>query len=336
MHNAYLLTRALAIIVMCRTAVFFGEELARYGFGQSHPFNSDRLNAFWSKFNELDLQNSGQIKIEHPEIADAETIHQFHDGTYIDFVRHASKLGTGFLDLGDTPAFLGAFEASSYVVGTSLRALNLVMNRLDGIQHAFNPIGGLHHARRGYAGGFCIFNDIGVVIIEARKKYGIKRILYVDIDAHHGDGVFYEFENDPLLFIADIHEDGHYLYPGTGSEHETGIGDAKGTKLNLPLEPRSNDNDFIASFRKIESFIENIAKPELIILQCGADGIRGDPIAHLEYTSKAHRYAADALHRLSHIYCDGRIIALGGGGYNQKNIAEGWTEVVSSFIEAPK
>jgi acetoin utilization protein AcuC len=129
---------------------------------------------------------------------------------------------------------------------------------------------------------------------------------------------------------------GHYLYPGTGSEHETGIGDAEGTKLNLPLGPRSNDDDFVATFRKIESFIKNIAKPELIILQCGVDGMRGDPITHLEYTSKAHRYAAAALDRLSHIYCDGRIIALGGGGYNQKNIAEGWTEVVSSFIEVPR
>jgi acetoin utilization protein AcuC len=320
---------------MCSTAVFFGEELAKYGFGQSHPFNSNRLYAFWSKFNELELQNSGQIKVEQPEIASAETIQQFHDWAYIDFVRHASKLGTGFLDLGDTPAFLGAFEASSYIVGTSLRALNLIMDRIDGIQHAFNPIGGLHHARRGYAGGFCIFNDIGVVIMEARKKYNIRRILYVDIDAHHGDGVFYEFENDPLLFIADIHEDGHYLYPGTGSEEETGIGDAEGSKINLPLAPRSDDDDFIASFRKVESFIEDTAKPELIILQCGADGIQGDPITHLAFTSKAHKYAADALHRLSHIYCDGRIIALGGGGYNQRNIAEGWTEVVSSLIEAP-
>ena len=115
---------------MCRMAVFFGDELARYGFGQSHQFNSNRLLAFWSKFNELELQNSGQIEVEHPEIAHEETIYQFHDRTYIDFVRHASKLGSGYLDLGDTPAFLGAFEASSYVVGTSLRALNLVMDRL--------------------------------------------------------------------------------------------------------------------------------------------------------------------------------------------------------------
>lgn len=320
---------------MCQTAVFLGEELARYEFGKSHPFNSNRLYSFWSKFNELKFGNSIEIKIEHPEPASADTIQQFHDKSYIDFVRHASKLGTGYLDLGDTPAFKGAFEASSYVVGSSLRASDLVIDRINGNVHAFNPIGGLHHARRGRAGGFCIFNDIGVMILEARRKYGIKRILYVDIDAHHGDGVYYEFEDDPMLFIADIHEDGRYLYPGSGSLDETGTGEAKDTKLNLPLKPGSDDKDFIAAFKKIESFMENVAKPELIILQCGADGLKGDPITHLEYTPKAHRYAADVLHRLSHIYCNGRIIALGGGGYNQKNIAEAWTQVISSLIETP-
>jgi acetoin utilization protein AcuC len=320
---------------MCRTAVFYGEELARYGFGQSHPFNSNRLYSFWSRFSELNLQNSNQIKVEDPEIANTESIGLFHDKAYIEYVRNASKLGTGFLDMGDTPAFVGSFEASSYVVGTSLRALDLIMNRTDGIVHAFNPIGGLHHARRAYAGGFCIFNDIGVIIMEARKKYGIERILYVDIDAHHGDGVFYEFENDPLVFIADVHENGHYLYPGTGFEYETGTGAAKDTKLNLPLDPSATDDDFIAGFDKITAFVDKIAKPELIILQCGADGLRGDPIAHLEYTSEAHRFAADALHKLSHIYCDGRLIALGGGGYNLKNVAEGWTMVVKSLIDSP-
>jgi acetoin utilization protein AcuC len=168
----------------------------------------------------------------------------------------------------------------------------------------------------------------------ARKKYAINKIAYVDIDAHHGDGVYYEFEDDPMLFIADIHEDGRFLYPGTGTESEIGSGKAKGTKLNIPLEPNSDDNDFIAAFDKVEEFIDSIAKPELIILQCGSDCINGDPLTHLKYTSKAHRYAADKLHKLSHKHCDGKIIALGGGGYNQKNIADGWTEVVSSFIDS--
>ena len=169
----------------------------------------------------------------------------------------------------------------------------------------------------------------------ARKRYGIKRIAYIDIDAHHGDGIYYEFENDPLLFMADIHEDGRFLYPGTGSELEIGIGEAEGTKLNIPLAPNSTDKDFILGFNKIENFIDNIAKPELIILQCGADSLDGDPLTHLKYTPNAHRYAADKVHRLAHKHCMGRLIALGGGGYNLANIANAWTEVVKSLIAMP-
>src|SRR5215216_5024254 len=320
---------------MCKTAVFFGDELARYSFGEAHPFNSNRIYAFWSKFCALGLDKADHIQIERPEITQEETLLRFHDKEYVDLVKKSSKLGMGLLDLGDTPAFRGVFEASSYVVGTSLKALELVMGqKTRGTLHAFNPIGGLHHARRGSAGGFCVFNDIGVVAMIARKKYAINKIAYVDIDAHHGDGVYYEFEDDPMLFIGDIHEDGRFLYPGTGTESETGSGKAKGTKLNIPLGPNSDDNDFIAAFDKVEEFIDNTAKPELIILQCGSDCINGDPLTHLKYTSKAHRYAADKLHKLSHKHCDGKIIALGGGGYNQKNIADGWTEVVSSFIDS--
>ncbi|MDQ6722891.1 MAG: acetoin utilization protein AcuC [Thermoproteota archaeon] len=318
---------------MCKTAVFFGKELAKYGFGGSHPFNSNRIYSFWSKFNTMNLDKSDKIIIEKPEIAQEEILLQFHDKKYVDMVKESSKKGIGFLDHGDTPSFKGVFEASCYVVGSSLKALDLVMEKKDGILHAFNPIGGLHHARRGSAGGFCVFNDIGILIMNARKKYGINRISYVDIDAHHGDGVFYEFEKDPAVFIADIHENGRYLYPGTGKESETGSGDAISTKLNLPLKPNSGDDDFIAAFKKVEEFIDNIAKPELMILQCGADGIAGDPLTHLQYTSKSHRYTADKLHQLSHKYNNGKIIALGGGGYNQTNIAEGWTEVVRSFIK---
>lgn len=321
---------------MCSTAVFFGEELARYGFGESHPLNSNRIYAFWSKFKEINLDKSTQIRIEKPEITHEETLLQFHDDVYIDFVKRASKQGIGFLDRGDTPAFEGVFEASCYVVGTSLKALDEIMNKRDGILHAFNPIGGLHHARRNSAGGFCVFNDIGVVSVMARKKYGLDRIAYVDIDAHHGDGVYYEFEADPKFFIADIHEDGHYLYPGTGMESETGSLDAEGTKLNIPMKPNSGDSDFIKAFKDIEKFIDKAAKPELIILQCGADCLTGDPLTHLKYSSKAHKYATDMLHHLSHKHCDGRMIALGGGGYNLKNIADAWTEVVRSLTENKK
>jgi len=319
---------------MSTTAVFFGEELAKYSFGKSHPFNSDRIYAFWSKFNALDLDKSSQIRIVKPDVAQEESILQFQDKDYVEFIKNASKLGTGLLDLGDTPAFKGVFEASSYVVGTSLKALDLVMTKADGISHAFNPVGGLHHARRGAAGGFCVFNDIGIVIMAARRKYGITKIAYVDIDAHHGDGVYYEFQDDPMVFVADIHEDGRYLYPGTGNESETGSGDAKGTKLNIQLKPDSDDNDFIAAFNRVEEFIDNIAKPQLIILQCGADCVNGDPLTHLKYSPKAHKYAAEKLHQLSHKHCDARMIALGGGGYNRSNVANAWIEVINSLTNS--
>jgi acetoin utilization protein AcuC len=316
---------------MCQTAVFYGEGLARYGFGGSHPLGTDRLGAFWNK---LQSENIANVVVEEPALGSEQDALSFHDKEYVDLVKVASRHGGVLLDRGDTPAFKGVFEASLYVVGSTLAALDYVMEGRDRsgrrADHAFNPIGGLHHARRDTAGGFCVFNDIGVAILAAREKYGLKRIAYVDIDAHHGDGVFYEFEDDPLLFFADIHEDGHYLYPGTGSSAETGKGEAAGTKLNIPLQPEANDEDFIAAFGKIEQFVDG-AKPELVILQCGADGLDGDPITHLRYTAKAHGFAAKALHRLSHRHCQGRILALGGGGYNGANIGSAWTQVVRSF-----
>jgi acetoin utilization protein AcuC len=317
---------------MCKTAIFFGEDLSRYNFGPHHPFNSSRLYAFWSKFQSENLHESDKFTIEAPVLADEQTILSFHDRDYVELVKKASKNGKCFLDRGDTPAFKGVFEASCFVVGSTLRALDIITNNTARIDHAFNPIGGLHHSRRDSAAGFCVFNDIGIAIIEARKKYGINRIAYVDIDAHHGDGVYYEFENDPLVFISDIHEDGRFLYPGTGSPLEKGLGKAEGTKLNLPLPPNSTDDDFVNAFKKVEEFIKSVAKPELIILQCGADSLGGDPITHLNFTSYAHTCATVSLHKLAHYYCKGRILALGGGGYNNTNVADGWTAVAKSLI----
>jgi acetoin utilization protein AcuC len=318
---------------MCLTAILFGDQLSKYGFGRLHPWNNERIYDFWSKFQQMDLDKSPSSLIQEPELALEKSILSFHDKDYVNLVKMAGKTGNGYLDKGDTPAFRGIFDASSYVVGSTLKAFDIVIRKKNGIEHAFNPIGGLHHSRRTTAAGFCVFNDIGIAILEARRKYGIKKIAYIDIDAHHGDGVFYEFENDPYLFIADIHEDGKFLYPGTGSEWETGKGNAVGTKLNISLYPNSTDQDFIASFKRVEEFVDNKAKPELIILQCGADSLKQDPLTHLNLTHNSHEYAARKLHSLAHKHSNGRIVALGGGGYNKINIGNAWSAVVKAFIE---
>ena len=199
-------------------------------------------------------------------------------------------------------------------------------------RRAFVPIAGLHHAARGGAAGFCVFNDCGVAVEHLKQEYGLHRVAYVDIDAHHGDGVYYGFEDDPALVFADIHEDGRFLYPGTGSADEVGLGEGRNLKLNLPLPPGAGDEEFHAAWPAVEALLER-TQPQFVILQCGADSLAGDPITHLRLTEEAHAAAARRLCHIADRYCDGRIVATGGGGYNRRNLARAWTRVVQALAD---
>ena len=309
----------------CRTGVAEGKELLLYSFPSPHPFTSERASAFWKGLRSRNLE----VERFQPEKAEKELLGLFHSEEHLKYVELASQLGYGALDQGDTPAFKGVFEAAQYAVGSTVVAVRRVME--GKLAHAFNPVGGLHHARRDASAGFCVFNDIGVSVELLRKQYKLKKILYVDIDVHHGDGVYYSYESDPDLFIFDIHEDGKYLYPGTGSAHETGAGKARGTKVNVPLQPGSGDSAVAAQLSRLEEFARK-SRPDFVILQCGADGLRGDPIAGLSYTPTAHRMVTDLLHRISHEVCAGRIVALGGGGYDPENCADAWTAAVECML----
>ncbi len=309
----------------CRVGVVKGEELLGYSFPAPHPFNAERVVRFWERLERLNL---GEVVVR-PEKADDATLELFHEKGHVDFVRRASVLGYGALDEGDTPAFKGIMDAAAFAVGSTLACLDEVLEgRLD---HAFNPVGGLHHARPDASAGFCVFNDVGVAIRILRRR-GLRRILYVDIDVHHGDGVFYSFEDDPDVFIFDIHEDGRYIYPGSGSASETGRGKAVGTKVNIPLLPGEGDERVRQILPRLEEFAID-ASPEFIILQCGADGLAGDPLGGLAYSEFVHASVARILHRVSHAASEGRVIALGGGGYDPDNCARAWTSVIEAFHE---
>ncbi len=314
----------------CHLGVSFGQESSLYSFPSGHPLNNKRTELFGSSLSKLS-STSRKISIVEPVASKESDLLLFHAQEYVDFVKASSKLGSGYLDYGDTPSFEGVYEASLFPVGSTLEGFRMIV---DGkFDHFLNPVGGLHHARRDKAGGFCVFNDAAIVIEKAMKSLDLKRIAYVDIDAHHGDGVYYGFELDKRVIIGDIHEDGRFLYPGTGYSHETGRGEALGTKLNIPVFPESGDDEFIEAFDKIENFIRN-HKPEFIFFQCGADGLDGDPITHLKYSSRAHAYATERLHALSHEVCEGRLLAMGGGGYNAMNVEAAWiavTKELSSF-----
>ena len=312
-----------------KVLVYKGKEIAAYGFGDPHPFGLDRHDVFHDE-----LENEGLdefLAFGHGRSALVDELALFHTPEYIDRVSRMSAEGRGYLDGGDTPAIKGIYVAASNVVGTVLSAVDEIMR--GGYRRAFVPIAGLHHAARDGAAGFCVFNDCGIAAEYLRREYGLQRIAYVDIDAHHGDGVFYAFDEDPDLIFADIHEDGRYLYPGTGHAHETGRGRAKDTKLNIPIRPGAGDDEFHRAWSRVEAYLE-ARRPEFIIMQCGADSLEGDPITHLCWSEEAHAHAAAALCRLADEHCDGRILGTGGGGYNRRNLARAWTRVVQSFVES--
>jgi len=308
--------------------VYLDPHLAAYNFGDRHPFGPQRHDVFARAFYRQELDKLTCIL---PAVkTDKASLSQFHTDDYIKRIIEQSNFGTGYLDRGDTPAFTGMYDVVLHIAGTVLDAVERLLN--GQCKTAFVPIAGLHHARRDEAAGFCVINDCGIAIETLFNKYDLQRVAYVDIDAHHGDGVFYSFEDDPRLIFADMHEDGHYLYPGTGNITETGRGDAAGTKLNIPMPPGANDELFYKMWQHLETFVEK-QQPEFIILQCGADSIKDDPITDLSYSEKAHAHAARRLREIADKHCDGRILALGGGGYKLDNIARAWTAVVEALAE---
>jgi len=308
--------------------VTLGDKLAAYNFGDNHPFGPQRHHVFEQALNQQQLNN--QIDILPPVVTDKNTLTLFHTPQYIERLIEQSKFGVGYLDNGDTPAFIGMYEVVCAIAGSTVDAVNRLMR--GEYRTAFIPIAGLHHARRDRAAGFCIVNDCGIAIEILFKNYGLQRVAYVDIDAHHGDGVFYSFEADPRLIFADMHEDGQFLYPGTGAENETGKDKARGTKLNIPMPPQADDTLFFEKWRRVEKFLDQ-HKPEFILFQCGADSIKGDPITHLAYSEKAHAHATKRLKIFSNRYCEGRLLVMGGGGYNLDNIAKTWTAVVNELVK---
>ena len=307
--------------------LYVGDNLAAYGFPDGHPLGIDRQGAFLREASERGL--IAHIRRREAREATREELLRFHHDDYVEQVFTAEERGLQLLDDGDTPVFPGVYRAAAHVVGAAIDGLKQVMN--GHCLRSLQPIGGLHHASRGHAAGFCVFNDLGVVIETLRSVYDIRRVGYLDIDVHHGDGVFYAFEDDPDLIFADIHQDGRTLYPGTGREHETGKGRAEGTKLNIELPPFSGDTGFMDSWPRIEAHFEAF-KPEFFVFQCGADGLKGDPLAQLEYSPAVHAHVARRMVALADKLAQGRIMAFGGGGYDRTNLAQAWSAVLAEFI----
>lgn len=218
------------------------------------------------------------------------------------------------LGTGDNPLFPDMHEACARVVGGVLESARLVMR--GEAAHAMCVSGGLHHAMRAQASGFCVYNDAGVAIARLREEHPGLRVAYVDTDAHHGDGVQWMFYEDPDVLTVSLHESGRYLFPGTGEPDEKGAGEGRGLSVNVPLRPFTDDESFISTFEAVVPEVLRAFGPDLILSQNGCDAHKLDPLTHLSATTRLYEHVPARMHDLAHELCDGCWVATGGGGYD--------------------
>lgn len=312
-----------------RVAFIHSESFLTYKFSEDHPFNPKRLQMTWDLIRELNLLKDADVVAPRP--ATPEELFRVHDPEFVHAVQKASLLTTetGESDIGfglgteDTPVFPNMHEATSLIVGGTVVASELVMS--GKADHALNLAGGLHHSRRKEASGFCVYNDIGAAIAYIKDRYHA-RVLYLDTDAHHGDGVQWMFYDDPDVLTISFHETGKYLYPGTGDIEERGDGRGYGYSLNIPLEPFTEDDSWLASLNSVLPHVFAKFKPDVVLSQNGCDAHQYDPLTHLSATTRIYREIPKMVHELAHEFCDGRWIAVGGGGYDiWRVVPRAWT-----------
>jgi acetoin utilization protein AcuC len=289
----------------------WGEGIRAYDFGPDHPLTPRRFGSGIDLLREL-----GATRLLEPRVATDVQLERLHDPRYVEQVRSFSTdpdqpwaMGIG---RGDTPPFEGMHDAAALVAGGSIAAVERIL--AGETEHAFNPGGGLHHAMAMRAGGFCVYNDVALGVAVARDAG--HRVLYVDLDVHHGDGTQALFWDDPEVLTFSIHETGRSLFPGTGWVDESGGPGAEGTAVNVPLEPYSGDESWLAAVESAVPALAHAFRPTFLVTQHGCDSHALDPLAHLRVTTAGYARAVRMLDELAHRYCEGRWLATGGGGYD--------------------
>jgi len=305
-----------------KTAFIYSDDFAKYDYGPGHPLKPFRLKLTYELIKAYGLLSLPDVRVVKANPAAEDDLLLYHTGDYIDILKAANsgleipgeeRYGLGF---EDNPVFEGVFEWSRLVTGASLQAADLVDS--GEVSIAFNISGGLHHALASRASGFCYIND-PVVVISSLLKKG-RRIAYIDIDAHHGDGVQAAFYHTDKVLTISLHESGRYLFPGTGFESETGEGEGKGYSVNIPMPPSSDDELFVYTFNEVVPSLIKRFSPDIIVGQLGVDSFLTDPLTHLNYTTNGFCEVVGKMKDLSP-----KWIALGGGGYEITNVAKAWT-----------
>jgi acetoin utilization protein AcuC len=307
---------------MRKAAFICSDELWTYGHGDAHPLRPERLRMTHELLQAYDALDNDRSRVYAPPLATAQELALWHTEDYVDAVR---RLGGGDPGVsgwkyhfapGDNPVFPGMYESEALKAGSTLLAARLVLERE--VTVAFSFAGGLHHAMPAYASGFCVFNDPAIAIRWLIEKGA--RVVYVDIDAHHGDGVQAAFYEDARVMTISLHESGRFLFPGTGFARELGAGPGEGTSVNLPLLPYTEDEVYWWAFQAIVPPLVARFAPDVLVTQLGTDTHYLDPLTHLQLTTAGYTAVVQAFRDM-----DLPWLATGGGGYHVSTVARSWT-----------
>jgi acetoin utilization protein AcuC len=305
-----------------RTAFIYTDRYTDYDYGQAHPLKILRLKLTYELIKAYGLLSLPSMRLVETREATEEELSLFHSRDYLDVLKRGSQgspVGDSFmygLGPGDNPIFEGLWEWSLLASGASIQSTQLVVEKEADI--AFNIAGGLHHALGDRASGFCYVNDPVIVILRLLNRGN--RVAYIDIDAHHGDGVQRAFYGTDRVMTISLHESGNFLFPGSGFEHEMGEGEGMGFSINVPLHPFTDDETYLWTFEEVVVPLIEGFKPEVMVTQLGVDTFYSDPLAHLCLTTNGYTKVIEKLKDISLPW-----IALGGGGYEVANVAKAWT-----------
>ena len=306
-------------------AFVYSDRLSRHVLREGHPMRPVRLRYTYELLEALDAFQPPDSRLLEPRPASEEEVLACHARDYVDAARSLSAgLSTadparyGFSAAGDNPIYNGMYDAALLSTGASLVAAERALS--GEVRAAFNISGGLHHAMPSHASGFCIFNDPAIAI-KAMVNNGL-RVAYVDIDAHHGDGVQQMFYDTDAVLTISLHESGRYLFPGTGFVEEKGIGAGEGYSVNLPLAPYTGDEVYLWAFQQVVTPLLELFKPDALVTQLGVDTYYSDPLTHLALTSRGFVSVVESLAQSAKGV---PWIALGGGGYDLSAVARCWS-----------
>ena len=303
-------------------AVFiYSDELEKYRYPSDCPFSSERAGKARRILASMGLLTGQGLREVAPEPADRLTLEAFHTPAYLDVLQKASKgdLDVEGLHMGlgtpECPVFIGLYEYAALACGGTLTGAKMILSGEADV--AFNPSGGYHHAHPARASGFCYINDVVLACLHLAGAG--KRVLFLDVDVHHCDGVQEAFYERSDVMTMSFHESGKTLFPGTGFENEIGVGDGKGFSVNVPLPVDTYDEAFIRAFHAVGIPLIGAYDPDVIVLELGMDCLSGDPLAHLKLTNNAYAEVVQSV-----LDFGKPILAVGGGGYHVANTARGW------------